>query len=218
MCVCCVYLPVCVCVFFSFVQPYSCGPQSRRHSVRENRVIHRHEWGRPPVHISKHRSISFSSFLSYVCVLYKDVFLLLRTKTSPFHHYKEWLYKYVCDRRWVRCRWRQIWVSNWSVFTSNETFSARVPEHVGDICHICNRIIAFQWRLGILLSTKSMHLVSIHQVKCSQSFHSHLFQVTEFRQDTHFLLSRGICCCADITNYPSFSAFVSKNEWDARCY
>ncbi len=58
------YVCVCLftCVFFSFVQPYSCGPQSCRHSVREDRVIHRHERGGPSVHISK-QAILFYSIL-----------------------------------------------------------------------------------------------------------------------------------------------------------
>lgn len=53
---------VCVCVFSSFVQPNSCGPQSCRHSVCEDRVIHRHERGGPSLHISK-LSVLFCSML-----------------------------------------------------------------------------------------------------------------------------------------------------------
>lgn len=49
----CIFLLVYILFFFSFVQPYSCGPQSCRHSVCEDRIIHRHEWGGPSVHFSK---------------------------------------------------------------------------------------------------------------------------------------------------------------------
>lgn len=64
-----IFMHVCVClftcVFFSFVQPYSRGPQSCRHSVREDRVIHRHERGGPSVHISKQSgSIIMSKYLN----------------------------------------------------------------------------------------------------------------------------------------------------------
>lgn len=39
----------------SVVQSHPCGPPSCCYSVREDRVIHRHEWRRPSVHISEYQ-------------------------------------------------------------------------------------------------------------------------------------------------------------------
>lgn len=84
-----VFMYVCVCLFtcvsFSFVQPYSCGPQSCRHSVREDRVIHRHERGGPSVHISKQALQFYCQINEHVLIMYFIMLVHKGTQRTASH-------------------------------------------------------------------------------------------------------------------------------------
>jgi len=41
-------------LFYSVVQPHTCGPSGRCYSVCEDGLVHCHEWRRPSVHISEY--------------------------------------------------------------------------------------------------------------------------------------------------------------------